>query len=61
MVESVNFAELKKSFMEGTEIDVVIFLRGVENMNERFNYIPELVEFLFESIILMKFSEYQEK
>ena len=47
--------------MEGTEIDVVIFLRGVENMNERFNYIPELVEFLFESITLMKFSEYQEK
>ena len=30
-------------------------------MNERFNYIPELVEFLFESISLLKYSEYQEK
>jgi len=29
MVENVNFAELKKSFMEGTEIDVVLFLNGV--------------------------------
>jgi hypothetical protein len=57
----MDFAELKKGFMKGTEIDLVIFLRGVENMNERFNYIPELVEFLFESITLMKFSEYQEK
>lgn len=57
----MDFAELKKSFLEGTEIDLVIFLRGIDNMNERFNYIPELVEFLFESITFMKFSEYQEK
>lgn len=56
MVENLGFAGLKKGFLEGTEIDVALFLRGIENMNERFNYIPELVEFLFESVTLMKYS-----
>jgi len=58
---NMDFAELKKNFLDGKEIDLVLFLRGIENMNERFNYIPELVEFIFESISLIKYSEYQEK
>ena len=52
---NMDFAELKKNFLEGKEIDLVLFLRGIENMNERFNYIPELVEFIFESISLIKY------
>ena len=31
---NMDFAELKKNFLEGKEIDLVLFLRGIENMND---------------------------